>query len=239
MRPDRPATAARACCCWPIPARAAASDGARGGDRRGCAPAAWRVEQAPFGEPEELARAPRGRAGERRQRDRRRRRRQPLPGGARASSRPVSTLGILPTGTANDLARTLGIPPDLDAAAEDHPRRASPAHRPRHRQRQALLQRRLDRALGRSRPRRSTPDLKRRWGRLGYALAALRVLARARRFSAWITENGETTRTRTMQIAVGNGRFYGGGTVVAETPRSTTATSTSTASSSAPSGSWR
>ena len=39
---------------------------------------------------------------------------------------------------------------------------------------------------------------------------------RARRFSALITENGATSRTRTLQIAVGNGRFYGGGTVVAE-----------------------
>ena len=60
------------------------------------------------------------------------------------------------------------------------------------------------------------PGLKRRWGRLGYAIAAMRALARARRFSAHITEEGRTWRTSTMQIAVGNGRFYGGGTVVAE-----------------------
>jgi diacylglycerol kinase family enzyme len=44
----------------------------------------------------------------------------------------------------------------------------------------------------------------------------LRVLARAERFSALISENGDAVRTRTLQIAVGNGRFYGGGTVVAE-----------------------
>ena len=46
-------------------------------------------------------------------------------------------------------------------------------------------------------------------------MAALRALAQARRFSAWISEDGDVMRTRTLQIAVGNGRFYGGGTVVA------------------------
>jgi diacylglycerol kinase (ATP) len=43
----------------------------------------------------------------------------------------------------------------------------------------------------------------------------VRALARARRFTAWVSENGTSLRTRTMQIAVGNGRFYGGGTIVA------------------------
>ena len=61
-----------------------------------------------------------------------------------------------------------------------------------------------------------TPELKRRWGRAGYALAAMRVLARARRFSAWISEGGETTRVKSLQIAIGNGRHYGGGNVVEE-----------------------
>jgi diacylglycerol kinase family enzyme len=62
-----------------------------------------------------------------------------------------------------------------------------------------------------------TKDLKQRWGRAGYAVAGMRVLARARRFSAWITEGDETTRVRTLQIAIGNGRHYGGGNVVEET----------------------
>ena len=125
------------------------------------------------------------------------------------------TLGILPMGTANDLARTLGIPPDLDAAAD------------------VILagrRRRIDLGTVNGLPffnvasiglsaelaRQLSGDLKRRWGRAGYALAALRALARAERFSAAIVEGGETHRTHSMQIAVGNGRFYGGGTVVAE-----------------------
>jgi YegS/Rv2252/BmrU family lipid kinase len=124
-------------------------------------------------------------------------------------------LGILPMGTANDLARTLGIPADLEAAAD------------------VILagrRRTIDLGTVNGLPffnvasiglatelaRELSSDLKRRWGRLGYAIAAFRALARARRFTAWISENGQTMRTRTMQIAVGNGRFYGGGNVVAE-----------------------
>ena len=124
-------------------------------------------------------------------------------------------LGILPMGTANDLARTLHIPDDLEAAAD------------------VILagrRRRIDLGSVNGKPffnvasiglsvelaRQLSGDLKRRWGRAGYAVAALKALAGVQRFSAWVSENGETTRTHTMQIAVGNGRFYGGGTVVAE-----------------------
>ena len=124
------------------------------------------------------------------------------------------TLGILPLGTANDLARTLGIPDDLEAAADvilaGHRRTidlGTVNGEPFFNVASFGLSTELSRAL--------STDLKRRWGRVGYAIAAIRALAKARRFTAWITENGETIRTRTMQIAVGNGRFYGGGSVVA------------------------
>ena len=124
------------------------------------------------------------------------------------------TLGILPMGTANDLARTLDIPDDLEAAADV----ILAGHR-----------RRIDLGTVNGKPffnvasiglstdlaHELSSDLKRRWGRLGYAVAAFRALTRARRFSAWIDENGSETRTRTMQIAVGNGVFYGGGTRIA------------------------
>lgn len=124
-------------------------------------------------------------------------------------------LGVLPLGTANDLARTLGIPEDLEAAADliaaGGTRRidvGSVNGHPFFNVASIGLSVDLARSL--------TPQLKRRWGRLGYAVAAMRVLLRARRFSAWISEGDETIRVKSLQIAVGNGRHYGGGNVVEE-----------------------
>jgi YegS/Rv2252/BmrU family lipid kinase len=123
-------------------------------------------------------------------------------------------LGIVPIGTANDLARTLGIPPDPVEAA-----RVVVAGRTR----------RIDvgevngrlffnvASIGMSVEiaRRLTPEIKRRWGRLGYGIAALRALAAARPFHATVAGREGAARVRTLQIAVGNGRHYGGGAVVA------------------------
>ena len=55
-----------------------------------------------------------------------------------------------------------------------------------------------------------TRETKRRFGAFSYVLAGARALMRARRFRALIEGNGRTVRVRTFQIAVGNGRFYGG-----------------------------
>jgi diacylglycerol kinase (ATP) len=122
-------------------------------------------------------------------------------------------LGVLPMGTANDLARTLGIPTDLDAAArviaEGHTRR-------------------IDLGLVNGEPffnvasiglsaelaQELTREIKRRYRRLGYGLVALKVLARARPFRARIESEDGAVRVKTLQIAVGNGRYYGGGNAV-------------------------
>lgn len=125
-------------------------------------------------------------------------------------------MGILPMGTANDLARTLAIPDDLLRAADIIV---------------AGNQRRIDlgevnghpffnvASLGLSADlaRGLTPEAKKRWGKLGYGLAAIRVLASARPFRAQITgDDGATVTVKTLQIAVGNGVHYGGGTVIHE-----------------------
>ena len=122
-------------------------------------------------------------------------------------------LGILPLGTANDLARTLGIPTDPEGAAR------------------VILEgatRRVDLGEVNGHPffnvasiglsvavtEELTRDLKRRWGTIGYAIATIRALWRMRPFSAEIRCDGEVVRVRSLQIAVGNGRHYGGGLTV-------------------------
>lgn len=122
-------------------------------------------------------------------------------------------MGILPLGTANDLARTLSIPADLDAAADviaaGHRRRIDVGEvngHPFFNVASIGLSVELARGL--------TRETKRRWGRLGYAVAALKVLARARPFSATISSKSGEARVKTLQIAVGNGRHYGGGNIV-------------------------
>jgi len=125
-------------------------------------------------------------------------------------------LGILPLGTANDLARTLEIPADPEAAA-----RVIVAGRTA----------KIDlgevngifyfnvASIGFSArlARRLTAEAKRRFGALGYALASTRLLSESSPFIVDIEHDGRTERVRTIQVSVGNGRYYGGGMAVEET----------------------
>ena len=117
-------------------------------------------------------------------------------------------LGIIPFGTANNMARTVGLPLDLDGAVAV----AAGSHR-----------RAVD--LGRVNGRwfcttasiglsvqiteELSPETKRRWGPVAYVLAAAKVLRRSPPFRADIAWDGGSRQTRTVQIVVGNGRHYG------------------------------
>ena len=123
-------------------------------------------------------------------------------------------LGVLPLGTANNLARTLGIPTGLPEACDVVVRGA---------RRKIDLGWVNDRyffttasiGLSVAITEALTSQTKRRWGPLAYGVAAARALTRSRLFRADISWPGGTRCSRTVQIVVGNGRYYGSALPVA------------------------
>lgn len=123
-------------------------------------------------------------------------------------------LGILPLGTANDLARTLGIPPTIPEACEVIATGCPQAIdlgwvNGRHFFNVASL------GLSVKITQQLSKGAKRRWGILAYVLTAAQVLWQARPFPAEIQLDGESIAVKTVQISIGNGRYYGGGMAIA------------------------
>lgn len=127
-----------------------------------------------------------------------------------------TVLVTLPLGTANDFARTLEIPTDVEAAV-----------------RAVLPGEVVDVDLGRvdghafvnvasmglsvAVTERLTPGLKRRLGPVAYPVATLAAFRGHRGFSARLELDGRESLELDdlLQVAVGNGRHYGGGNTVA------------------------
>jgi diacylglycerol kinase (ATP) len=122
---------------------------------------------------------------------------------------------VLPLGTANDLARSVGVPADLMDAWR------------------VILsncRRRIDLGLvndhyffnvahiglGVHITYELTPEVKKRWGVFSYLQAFFRALSRKRSFRIALQVDGNTYHQRSIHVAVGNGRFYGGGNIVDE-----------------------
>jgi diacylglycerol kinase (ATP) len=124
-------------------------------------------------------------------------------------------LGILPLGNANDLARTLSIPAGIKAACEiiaaGHTRRIDlGCVNGKHFFNVASM------GVSVRIARRLTNERKRRFGLASYVFAAWEAITKARSFSAEVVCDGKVEHMRAIQIAVGNGRYYGGGLTVAD-----------------------
>lgn len=129
-----------------------------------------------------------------------------------------TALGILPLGTANDFARTLEIPADLAQACSvvasgkvvDVDLGLAGTN---------FYVNVASVGLGVGVSEALTPRLKRAAGPLAYPLAAVRAFRAHRPFAARLSfpdgDHETVELERVLQVAVGNGRFYGGGNVVA------------------------
>jgi YegS/Rv2252/BmrU family lipid kinase len=124
-----------------------------------------------------------------------------------------TVLGVLPLGTANNLARNLGIAPDLENACAVLERgEVSTIDL-------GVVNERLFlnvAGLGLSTQINQTvpAHLKKKLGVIGYAVSALKTLRNARQFTAQIECDGAARKVRALQITVCNGRHFGAGMTI-------------------------
>src|SRR5690606_32761970 len=124
-------------------------------------------------------------------------------------------MGIMPMGTANDLARTLDIPLELEEAAQVIVRGKLRAIDVGNVHGHDFFNVAICRLNSYQAPQTKV-KLQLRYVNLSYAVASFKVLLSASRFKARITEKDFSTKVETYQIAVGNGVHYGGGNVIEE-----------------------
>lgn len=124
-------------------------------------------------------------------------------------------LGLLPLGTANDLARSLDIPRRIDAAVDvilaGHTRRVDAA-----RVNDVSFINAVGIGLGPQMTREMDADSKARLGVLAYLRGIVHALQRQRVFHARVQSDERTREGDYVQITIANGIHYGGGMTIAD-----------------------
>ncbi len=124
-------------------------------------------------------------------------------------------LGVLPLGTANDFARTLLIPEDIEAACRNAVEGVP--HRIDLGQCNEVYFANVASIGLAVRAQEYRSDAAKRWfGALGYANNVFSAFRDTKPFDAEIAFDGQGHTLRSIQIAVGNGRYFGGGLPVAD-----------------------
>lgn len=123
-------------------------------------------------------------------------------------------LGVLPLGTGNDFARGLGIPVQLRQACSlvTHGK-LTPVDVGLANGRVFLNA--VSLGLPVQLAQRLDPDLKKRYGKLAYPVAALSALRALKPFHVRIHTREHQFEGAVLQVVVGNGRFHGAGQVIA------------------------
>lgn len=124
-------------------------------------------------------------------------------------------LAVLPAGTANNFARNLGLPLNLEEACGVIAREQT---------------RQIDVGMVNGKPflnvsglglsthinREISHSVKQRWGILSYIIYLFKVMRRTRPFLAEIECDGRLQKVKSLQITICNGRHYGAGMIIAE-----------------------